>query len=54
MMGRFILEPDYEAELLESFKVFNRNDDGGADGIKADELVDILSKFDYHITLQEA
>ncbi len=54
MMGRVILEPDYDVELVESFKVFNRNNDGGADGIKADELVDILGKFDYHITLQEA
>ena len=54
MMGRVILEPDYDFELVESYKVFNRNDDGGADGIKADELMDILTKFDYHITLQEA
>ena len=53
IIARAILVPNFDFELVESFKVFNRNDNGGADGIKADELMEILNKFDYHITLKE-
>ena len=50
MMSKVILDNGVDPELEESYKVFNieHEDDKGID---AHELKDMLSKFDYDITL---
>ena len=54
MMAGYILAPDYDPELVEAYKVFNRNPNSGLDGIDAAELRNVLEKFDYYVTLEEA
>ena len=54
MMGNIILAPDMDPELKEAYKVFNRDVGGTDTGIDAEELREVLSKFEYSITLEEA
>ena len=54
MMSVFILAPDFDPELVESYKIFNRDGKDGINGIDAGELMEVLAKFDYPITLEEA
>ena len=51
MMSRIILQQEKDPELYESFKVFNQFEGAGID---ASELRDVMSKFNFHISLEEA
>ena len=54
MMSKVILDDGVEPELEETYKVFNSDTGETDNGINAQELQNVLRKFNYEITLQEA
>ena len=51
MMSKVILDDGVEPELIETYKVFNSDTGETDNGINAQELQEMLRKFNYEITL---